>query len=675
MGRSPAPEASLAERSLATPEPSESPGVFATPQLEVNILCRLALARYLSARLPRLRTLLGALLLAPGPEDAPGASELAAVTEGEWRSLHAAMSGVRIVDPSCGEGHVLLGMLDILCRLDAVVGMHLDTGESGQARRRRILECNLYGVEVQAPVLATARRRLAGSAGITQGRNGREDGGATLNLACGDSLVERDPFTWDGRFPEVMARGGFHLVIGNPPYLRQERIGDPLGRLSRCQYRDRALAAVYSRISRYFQGSATLARAACPLDGRADICTLFTLFGLGLLHPLGALAFVLPNGLFEARYGQGLQSLLETATHAPILLESYRRRSFVHAGVNTSILLASRSGPSRSALRRVHVDGSLDVLDLRTLGASSTGRSATSGAQPRGYALEGLMDRVGGRLVPLHALGHARYPVKTGNNRFFYPDLAAADAFGIEPEFRRPVLRSPRDVTRIVVRSEDLPTILFACDRSLEDLEASGHTGACAYIRWGAGQRTAEGTPWPLASSLRNRRPWHAVPLPAPADIICPRFYDRRFFFVVPCGAILEDQTFYGLRLHAANGVSREICAAVLNSSLTYLLLETSGRTGLGYGVRQYALCDIADLRVPDPRLVSQSLARDLAEAFQALSRRAILPVAEEMLQPDREALDTIVGNALGIRRDEMHGIRQALVHSVNRRLERARRA
>ena len=61
------------------------------------------------------------------------------------------------------------------------------------------------------------------------------------NIRCGNSLVDLDfydnefdfgwerkvkPFSWEKAFPEVFTKGGFDAVIGNPPYVRQELLGD-----------------------------------------------------------------------------------------------------------------------------------------------------------------------------------------------------------------------------------------------------------------------------------------------------------------------------------------------------------------------------------------------------------------------------------------------------------------
>jgi adenine-specific DNA-methyltransferase len=65
------------------------------------------------------------------------------------------------------------------------------------------------------------------------------------NIKCGNSLIDNDfyddknlslfgrkrcvrsiPFDWKGNYENVFADGGFDVVIGNPPYVRQEILGE-----------------------------------------------------------------------------------------------------------------------------------------------------------------------------------------------------------------------------------------------------------------------------------------------------------------------------------------------------------------------------------------------------------------------------------------------------------------
>ena len=42
------------------------------------------------------------------------------------------------------------------------------------------------------------------------------------NSVISDPAVHPKAFDWQAAFPEVFAQGGFDVVVGNPPYIRQE---------------------------------------------------------------------------------------------------------------------------------------------------------------------------------------------------------------------------------------------------------------------------------------------------------------------------------------------------------------------------------------------------------------------------------------------------------------------
>src|SRR5690606_18489505 len=56
-------------------------------------------------------------------------------------------------------------------------------------------------------------------------QKGRKLTSLNNNIKCGNSLID-DPsvagdkaFNWQHEFPEVFAKGGFDVIIGNPPYV------------------------------------------------------------------------------------------------------------------------------------------------------------------------------------------------------------------------------------------------------------------------------------------------------------------------------------------------------------------------------------------------------------------------------------------------------------------------
>jgi hypothetical protein len=144
------------------------------------------------------------------------------------------LEGLRLIDPTCGSGHFLLGALDRL--LDRwhkhAPGLEL------QARVQAALDA-IHGVDLNPFAVAIARFRLTVAALQASGLSSLEAAPAfTFHLAVGDSLIHGpDPgvltgmsdrtaymsFTYsteDGPLLlEMLEEGSYDVVVGNPPYI------------------------------------------------------------------------------------------------------------------------------------------------------------------------------------------------------------------------------------------------------------------------------------------------------------------------------------------------------------------------------------------------------------------------------------------------------------------------
>ena len=538
--------------------------LFITPRADVETLCRLALLRYLEgcdAELARAATV---LLESRDHEVEPARGVDPAVCS----RLEAVIEGINVVDPACGEGHMLVGALEaldtLLARATEVLGCRTDR----RTRRLELIRNNLYGVEVKGDTLLRAQQRLCTVVGEPDPCIARA---ISAHLIQADALLWRDEFEREPCFQGVRDSGGFQLVLGNPPYVRHEMISDPLLRLPAAEYKGRVFAIVESILDDHGHPALDGGRVRTTLSRRSDLSVLFAVLGLSLLAPGGVLGFVLPNAVRSARYGEVLWQLLGTESFEGRLVENLTRRSFASAAINTALLIAYRRTDPARALPGCQAPASndppIDVADETTSAGGSSG--------PLGLAARDLQSRIERCSTPLSGIGQVKYPIKTGLNCFFYPDASTRARFRIEPEFLIPVVKSPRDIHALAVSGNGLPTVLFHCRHSPDQLRELGATGALDYIEWGEAQTRLVGTDggrtarlWPSVPSLRGRTRWYTVPLPGPAHVLCPRFIHRRFFFALPTDDVLLDQTFYGLELAPHLLPRRLLVGAFLNSSL-----------------------------------------------------------------------------------------------------------
>jgi hypothetical protein len=144
------------------------------------------------------------------------------------------LEGFKLIDPTCGSGHFLLGAFN---RLLDCWNRHAP-GLEVQARVQAALD-SIYGVDLNPFAIAIARFRLTVAALKASGLTSLEKAPAfTFHLAVGDSLIhgpDRNvlpgmsdrsafmPFTYateDGPLLlRILEEGTYDVVVGNPPYI------------------------------------------------------------------------------------------------------------------------------------------------------------------------------------------------------------------------------------------------------------------------------------------------------------------------------------------------------------------------------------------------------------------------------------------------------------------------
>ncbi|MBI2898915.1 MAG: N-6 DNA methylase [Planctomycetes bacterium] len=234
---------------------------------------------------------------------------------------------LRVLDPACGSGSFLLGAYDRIeeallewgrehprdprrksLLVDDEGGLRL----SVEASRRIITEC-LHGVDIDPNAVEVARmslalRHLERAAGDLPEKPQELLAGIGPNVRQGNSLVGPDiaglgldpdvvratmPFPWDDRafgFGNVLAEGGFHAVVGNPPYVEVKRYKEWMPEM--CRY--------IKEGGRYVTAQ----------EGKTDIAMPFMERSVKLLRPGGRLGFIIQNRFFKTEYGESTRRWL-----------------------------------------------------------------------------------------------------------------------------------------------------------------------------------------------------------------------------------------------------------------------------------------------------------------------------------------------------------------------------
>lgn len=157
---------------------------------------------------------------------------------------------------------------------------------------------------------------------------------------------EEGLFLWDMDFPEVMLEGGFDIVIGNPPYVRQESIIqqdiDP-ERLE--MYSDDKVDRLKDEYKEDLRNYVEDEFGIEP-GKRSDLYLYFFFKGIELLNENGRMMYICSNSWLDIGYGKTLQEGLLSKSNLKYILGNRAAKTFEDSDVNTVITLAGKNPES-----------------------------------------------------------------------------------------------------------------------------------------------------------------------------------------------------------------------------------------------------------------------------------------------------------------------------------------
>jgi type I restriction-modification system DNA methylase subunit len=232
---------------------------------------------------------------------------------------------------------------------------------------------------------------------------------------------------------------GFDVVIGNPPYVRQEQIKE------------------YKPVFK--------SRFKC-FTGVADLYVYFYEKGLSILNPTGVLTFISSNKYFRSGYGEKLRKFIG---------DNYRIRQLIDFGdapvfdaiAYPCIAVIQNGSPEKGGTARVfNWEIGPAIEEFERVFAKKGFAMPQSELRADGWRLEGgetlrLLDKLrkAGKPLGEYVEGKFYYGIKTGLNEAFVVDRETRDRLikehGSSEEVLKPFLRG-RDVKRWKVESADL---------------------------------------------------------------------------------------------------------------------------------------------------------------------------------------------------------------------------
>jgi hypothetical protein len=266
---------------------------------------------------------------------------------------------LKILDPACGSGAFLNQAVNFLVLehkfADDIIAELTNSPLRLFDTDIAILENNIYGVDINEESIEIAKLSLW----LRTAQQGRKLSNLSNNIKCGNSLID-DPavagdkaFNWQNEFPEVFAKGGFDVVIGNPPYVRKQGVMEH-----------------YPEMCNFYEKTFESATA------NYDVYAIFMERSFHLINPNGIVSFILPHKFLVTDFGLGIRSFFKENNCVESLIHFGSNLVFSEAATYTCIVNLTKTRKEKVFFKKLNPldllsPFSWDYLNYKNLNSSN----------------------------------------------------------------------------------------------------------------------------------------------------------------------------------------------------------------------------------------------------------------------------------------------------------------
>jgi type I restriction-modification system DNA methylase subunit len=502
---------------------SKRQGIVYTPEIVTRFLVERTIDASLEERF-------AALLTKHGKPITSRSSDETIFSDGEkaaqikfWKDYLSALRDFTVVDPACGSGAFLVAAFDLLAReyrgvieLLATLGEAVDFDLFDEMVTR-----NLYGVDVSAESAEITRLALW----LKTARNQHRLQNLEATIRTGDSLIDdkawtEQPFDWHIAFPEVFAKGGFDIVIGNPPYVRMELI---------------------KKFKPHLEKNYVVA------DDRTDLYAYFFEKGVRILKDGGRLGYISSSTFFRTGSGENLRKFLGNNVAVESVIDFGDLQIFEGVTTYPAILTLRKGKTEGGALSFVKIDDALPK-DLSAVFAEKSrtmprARLGSGSWQFEDDALARLRDKVAaGKKTLGEVYGAPLRGIVTGLNEAFIIDTLTRDRLVKQhkksAELLQPFLKG-EDIKRWRVEPEGL----FLINTPKGKVDINKYPAIRDWLlpfKDELEKRATKQEWWELQQAQLAYQPKLAM-----AKIVWPHFQLHRSFSMEKAGFFLNNKCFF----------------------------------------------------------------------------------------------------------------------------------
>lgn len=513
---------------------------------------------------------------------------------------------------------------------------------------------------------------------------------------------EKKPFVWEIDFAEIFGdKNGFDIVIGNPPYIRQEKIAPPLINKSNINLEDKQ--KYKEKLNKSVQNQFPVIG---NVDKKSDYFIYFYFHGLSLLNNKGTFCFITSNSWLDVEYGKNLQEFILKYAHL-IAIYDNPKRSFVHADVNTIISLFGAPELSKDDKYQFKSKENEDITYLN-------------------HIAKFVMFK-----KPFEQVAHSRNLINieqiiTSEGKDivdFVENVIENENYRVFPVFQRDLLndgsseiKKPKSSETKFIGDKWSAKFLKIKDITIKLLKTKKIAKISDYAKIITVSWSREGIKSKIVKKITDVNPdeidYYLMNSPRDSFKINVKKEDLKKV-MINTNLLKSNPVYAPLLLESArndkhisrkvaqniyfahnftgvipkNGNTDLICV-LLNSTISWLFFENFGRTGLGQGALTFTTNDFKKIPlILKPEVLSQKSKNDLIKCLKDFENREIgsafsecgfnpkKPVREQEPKPldDRAELDKILFDELNLSEEERKEVYWSMCELVKQRLDKAK--
>jgi hypothetical protein len=236
---------------------------------------------------------------------------------------------IKILDPACGSGSFLIKVFDYLHETlssNKEAKQYKMDDQGAYSIKTEILKNNLYGVDLDNKAVEITKLNLLLKA-AEGGRKLPEE--VDRHIKHGNSLIDDETivgmnaFNWEKEFKEIMEKGGFDIIIGNPPYVNIYTIS-----------KNKEEVAIYQK---NFETAYK----------KFDLYVLFMERAIKKLKEKGKFSFIVPDKWLYLPYGEKLRLFILKTCVIEKIVDLTKFRVFKSA-TNTPVVFVFKKESNKS---------------------------------------------------------------------------------------------------------------------------------------------------------------------------------------------------------------------------------------------------------------------------------------------------------------------------------------